>query len=206
MHADAVNGGIGRDSQPEVTIPFWQVPWPRTILAVHSSAEAAGLEAGIVGVVREIEPELPLANVHTIQESLSQSMADDRFYTVFFAAFAAVALVLAALGIYGVMSFAVAQRAHEIGVRMALGARKNQVLSQILREGMATALAGTALGVAGAAAIGRALQGMVHGMGATDPLTLIVVSLTLLLAALVACFVPARRAATVDPMVALRES
>ena len=206
VHADAVNGGIGREAQPEVTIPFWQVPWPRTILAVYSSVDAAGLEAGIVGVVRELEPELPLANVQTIQQSLSQSMADDRFYTVFFAAFAAVALVLAALGIYGVMSFAVAQRSHEIGVRMALGARKDQVLLQILREGMATALAGTALGVVGAAAIGRALQGMVHGMGATDPIMLIVVSLTLLLAALVACFVPARRAATVDPMVALRES
>ena len=115
---------------------------------------------------------MPLANVQTIQQSLSQSMADDRFYTVFFAAFAAVALVLAALGIYGVMSFAVAQRAHEIGVRMALGARKDQVLSQILREGMATALAGTALGVVGAAAIGRALQGMVHGMEIVGELVL----------------------------------
>ena len=122
------------------------------------------------------------------------------------AAFAGIAMILATVGVYSVLSYTVAQRSHELGLRMALGARKDQVLSQILREGMATALAGTALGVVGAAAIGRALQGMVHGMDATDPITLIVVSLTLLIAALVACVVPARRAATVDPMVALRKS
>jgi putative ABC transport system permease protein len=113
--------------------------------------------------------------------------------------------VLAAIGIYGVMSFAVAQRTHEIGLRMALGAHRRQVLGQIMREGMATALIGTAIGGAGAVVIGRALEGTVSGIDATDPLTFATVAALLLGAALVACFLPARRASTVDPMVALRD-
>ncbi len=108
-------------------------------------------------VVRRLDPDLPLTEVRTIEETIARESADDRFYTVFLAAFAAVALVLAAIGIYGVMSFAVAQRTHEIGLRMALGAHRRQVLGQILREGMTTALIGTALGSAGAVVMGRAL-------------------------------------------------
>ena len=124
---------------------------------------------------------------------------------MFFAAFAAVALALAAIGIYGVMSFAVAQRTHEIGLRMALGARRSQVLGQILREGMSTALLGTAIGGVGAVLIGRALKGAVSGVDSTNPLLFVAVAALLLRAALIACFLPARRAATVDPMVALRQ-
>jgi putative ABC transport system permease protein len=146
-----------------------------------------------------------MANVRTIEQTLRESVAADRFYTVFFAAFAIVALVLAAVGIYGVMSFVVAQRTHEIGLRMALGGQPGQVLAQILREGMVTALAGTALGGIGAALIGRALEGAVYGVQSTNPVTFAVVALILLAGALIACVVPARRAASVDPMVALRE-
>jgi putative ABC transport system permease protein len=136
---------------------------------------------------------------------VSQSLAADRFYTVFLGVFGAVALLLAAIGIYGVMSFVVAQRTHEIGLRMALGAGRGQVLVQILREGMATALAGTVVGGAGAWFVGRAMKGMVYGVEGTDPVLFIAVALVLLGAALVACLVPARRAASVDPMVALRQ-
>ena len=146
-----------------------------------------------------------MARVETIEQTLRQSTAADRFYTVFFAAFAAVALVLAAVGIYGVMSFAVAQRTHEIGLRMALGGGRRQVLARVLREGMTTALAGTALGAIGAALIGRALEGAVYGVETTNPFTFAVVAMTLLLAAFIACVVPARRAASVDPMVVLRQ-
>ena len=124
---------------------------------------------------------------------------------MFFAGFAVVALALAAIGIYGVMSFAVAQRTHEIGLRMALGARRSQVLGQILREGMSTALLGTAIGGVGAILIGRALKGAVSGVDSANPLLFIAVAALLLTAALIACVVPARRAATVDPMVALRQ-
>jgi putative ABC transport system permease protein len=131
--------------------------------------------------------------------------ASDRFYTVFLAAFAAVALVLAAVGIYGVMSFTVAQRSHEIGLRMALGARRGQVIAQVLREGMTTALVGTMLGAVGAVVVGRALEGAIFGVESDNPLTFGAVAVLLLTAALIACLVPARRAAGVDPMVALRE-
>jgi putative ABC transport system permease protein len=113
--------------------------------------------------------------------------------------------VMAVVGIYGVMSFAVAQRTHEIGLRMALGGGRRQVLTQVLRDGMTTALCGTALGAIGAALIGRMLQGTVYGVDPGNPITFAVVAIALLLAAFVACVVPARRAASVDPMVALRQ-
>src|SRR6185369_11014446 len=115
------------------------------------------------------------------------------------------ALLLAAFGIYGVMSFVVAQRTHEIGLRMALGAGRGRVLGQVLREGMTTAAIGTVLGAIGAYFVGRAMKGMVYNVGTMDPLAFSAVALTLLVAALLACLVPARRAASVDPMVALRQ-
>ena len=156
VQANAANAGPGRPPFPEIAVPFRQSPWPRTIVAVRTSAGAA-VEMAIADIVRQIDPALPMANVRTIEQTLSQSVASDRFYTVFFATFAAVALLLAAVGIYGVMSFVVVQRTH--GDRTADGAGRTagQVVAQILREGMGTALAGTVLGAAGAAFIGRAL-------------------------------------------------
>jgi len=181
------------------------LPWPQTRVAVRTTGDPSTVIASLGDVVRGLDPTLPLTNVETIEETLSQATASDRFYTVFFAGFAAVALVLAAVGIYGVMSFAVAQRTHEIGLRMALGARRGQVLGQILREGMTTALVGTAIGGIGAALIGRLLSGAVYGVETKNPLTFAAVAALLLSAALIACFLPARRAATVDPMIALRQ-
>ena len=205
VQADAVNAGPGRPPQPEVTVPFWQNPWPRAIVAVRTFGDAPAPLSAIADLLRAIDPGLPMANVRTIEETMSLSVAPDRFYAVFFAAFAGVALVLATVGIYGVMSFVVAQRRHEIGLRMALGGRKGQVLAQVLREGMTTAMAGIALGTAGATIIGQTLKGAVYGVEATNPLTFAAVAAMLLVAALVACFIPARRAASVDPMAALRQ-
>jgi putative ABC transport system permease protein len=202
---DAINSGAGRPVEPEVIVPFTQTPVPRAIVAVHTTGEDAGLLPAIAGVLTSLDPRLPMADVRTIEQTLSLSFAADRFYTVFIAAFAAVALLLAAVGIYGVMSFVVARRTHEIGVRIALGGRRGQVLAHILREGMTTALAGTAIGVVGASLMGRVLEGAVYGARTTSPLTFLVVAATLLAAAVIACLVPARRAAAVDPMVALRQ-
>jgi putative ABC transport system permease protein len=202
---DVANSNPGQPVRPEVTVPFWQMPWARTIVTVRTSAPPATVIRSMADLVRRLDPGLPLANVRTIEETVADATADDRFYTVFLAAFAAVALALAAIGIYGVMSFAVAQRTHEIGLRMALGAKRSQVLGQILREGMSTALLGTAIGGVGAALVGRVLEGAVYGVDATNPLTFAAVAALLLCAALVACLLPARRAASVDPMVALRQ-
>ena len=138
------------------------------------------------------------------QATWSNAMAADRLYSALLGAFATVALMLAAVGIYGVMSFVVAQRTREIGVRMALGAGRGRMLVHVLREGMTTALAGTAVGGAGAFFVGPLMQGLVHGVDSTNPVPFLAVALVLLGAALLACLVPAHRAASVDPMVALR--
>jgi putative ABC transport system permease protein len=204
VQADAANDGPGRPVLPEIVMPFAQSPVPSARVAVRTSGGVMP-QAAVMEIMRSLDPTLPLASVQTIEQTLSDSLADDRFYTVFFAAFAAVALALAAVGIYGVMSFAVAQRTHEIGLRMALGGGRRQVLAHVLREGMTTALIGAGLGAIGAALIGRALEGTIYGVEPSNPLPFVAVAVMLLLAALGACLVPARRAASVDPMVALRQ-
>jgi putative ABC transport system permease protein len=205
VYGEVANATPGREPYPQIDVPFWQVPWPRATMAVRTVSDATGVQAGIADILGRLDPELPMSNVKTMEQVVSESLAADRFYTVFFGAFAAVALLLASIGIYGVMSFVVAQRTHEIGLRMALGAARRQVLAQVLREGMTTALVGTAVGAAGAWLVGGMMKGMVYGVESTDPLLFITVALMLLGAALVACLVPARRAASVDPMVALRQ-
>jgi len=204
VYGEVANTTPGREPSPQFDVPFWQVPWPRATMAIRTSGDAAGAQAGIAEILGRLDPDLPMADVRTMEQVVSQSLAADRFYTVFFGAFAAVALLLAAVGIYGVMSFVVAQRTHEIGLRMALGAGRGQVLAQVLREGMTTALVGIGVGAAGAYFVGQTMEGMLYGIEATDPVVFVMVALTLLGAALVACLVPARRAASIDPMVAMR--
>ena len=164
----SINAGPGRERFPEVEIPFWQKPWPRVTVAVHTEREAGAVQSAIAAVLQKLDPDLPMTNVRTMEQTLRLSMAADRFYTVFFAVFAAVALLLAALGIYGMMSFIVAQRTHEIGLRMALGARRRQVLGHVLRDGLLTALAVSAVGAAGAITGQTRAAGIVYGpMSAT---------------------------------------
>jgi putative ABC transport system permease protein len=199
------NGGPKNDGFPEIDVPFWQSPWPEAAVAVRTSGDPTSVQQSLAAVIRSVDPYLPMADVKTMEQVVHESMAGDRFTSTLFGAFAAIALLLAAVGIYGVMSFVVAQRTHEIGLRMALGAARRSVLWQVLREGIGTALAGIALGSFGAYFVGRAMQGMVYGVGTVDPLAFGVVSSTLLFAALLACLVPARRAVSVDPMTALRQ-
>jgi putative ABC transport system permease protein len=135
---------------------------------------------------------------------VSESLAIDRFSVVLFASFGALGLLLAAVGIYGVISFAVAQRTHEFGVRMALGAQRSRVISQVLREGTILALCGTVIGLGGAYLVGRAMQSTLFGVEAFDVRAFTAVSLLLLLAALLACLFPAWRASRVEPLEALR--
>jgi putative ABC transport system permease protein len=205
VYGDVKNAGPINRSFPEIDLPFWQVPWPRTTMIVRTAGEPLGVQRSLANVIQTLDPNLPMANVRSMEQVVSESMAADRFHTVLFAAFATVALMLAAVGIYGVMSFVVAQRTQEIGVRMALGAARARVLREVLREGMTTALIGTTLGAAGAWFIGLAMRGMVHGVETFDPIAFVIVAGALLGSALVACLVPARRAASVDPIVALRQ-
>ena len=204
VYRDVRNGGP-RGDFPEIDVPFAQSPWPGSIVAVRTSTAPDSVRQSLAALVRELDPELPMTDVKTMDQVVHESLAGDRFTSLLFGGFAVVALILAALGIYGVMSFTVAQRTHEIGLRMALGAGREQVVRQVLREGMTTALVGVALGTAGAWLVGRAMKGMVFGVGAIDPAAFSIVAGLLLLAAALACLVPARRAASIDPMTALRQ-
>jgi len=199
------NGGPKDDGFPEIDVPFWQSPWPGSSIAVRTAGDPTSVHQSLAAVIRSIDPDLPMADVKTMDQLVRESLAGDRFSTALFGSFAGVALLLAAVGIYGVMSFVVSQRTHEIGLRMALGAGRGRVLWQILREGLGTAIVGIVLGSVGAYWVGRAMKGMVYGVGTIDPVAFTVVSLTLLTSSLVACLVPARRAASVDPMTALRQ-
>ena len=173
VYGDVPNSGGGWEPGPEIFVPFWQAPWAQTTMAIRTAGDAAGVQRGVSEILNQLDPDLPMADVRTMEQVVSEALAADRFHTVFFGAFAAVALVLAAVGIYGVMSFVVAQRTHEIGLRIALGAGRGQVIGQILREGMTTALAGTAVGAAGAFFVGRMMQGLVHGVEFNRPRSLL---------------------------------
>jgi putative ABC transport system permease protein len=204
VYRDLPDRGLQEEIFPEMLVPFAQSPWPQAVIAVRSRIEPEILTKSIATVVQSIDPNLPLAFVKTMDQLLADSRTEDRFRAVLFGVFAAIALVLAALGIYGVMSFAVAQRTHEIGLRMALGAGQDGVLSLVMREGMSLALAGLALGLCGAISVGRVMRGMWYQVGTIDATAFSGVSLVLLASALLACYIPARRAAKVDPLVALR--
>jgi len=154
--------------------------------------------------VREVDRGVPLTDVATMNTRLNQSMSDRRYPMTLLAGFAALAVILASVGIYGVLSYIVGQRTREIGVRMALGARGGDVLRMVLGNGLRLTLLGVVLGGLGAALAGRALGKLLYGITPTDPVTFAAVSLLLTAIAAIACYLPARRATRVDPMIALR--
>ena len=158
----------------------------------------------IAAAVHRVDPQIAVARPRTMDEVRDQVLANDRFTLILFVSFAAVALLLAALGIYGVMSFSVAQRSHEIALRMALGASRNRVVGHVVREGLLLACIGLGIGLIGAYFVGRGMRTMLYGVGAMDISAFVAVGLILLLAALLACYLPARRAASMNPMDALR--
>lgn len=171
----------------------------------RTTSEPAALADAIVQQVRAIDPDVPVYDIATMVERVHESVARQRFAMTMLGAFAAFAMILAAVGVYGVMSFLVTQGTPDIAIRMALGAQRNSILSLVFQQGMALALIGVGLGLIGAFSLTRLMGGLLFGVSARDPLTFLGVALLLTLVALAACYFPARRAMRVDPMVALRE-
>ncbi len=175
-----------------------------TNVIIRSKGDPASLAAAVRKEVWQIDPNQPVANVRTMEQWLERAVAGPRYRTTLLGLFALVALALASTGIYGVMSYSVSQRTHEIGVRMALGARRLDVLRLVVRQGMTLVIVGVALGLAGAFALTRLMATLLFGVTAKDPCTFVAVAALLTLVAFVACYLPARRATKVDPLVALR--
>jgi len=193
-----------REDSPQITVPFAQSPWPQSWVVVKTAGDPKAAIKGITAAVNSVDPDLPLAGLQTVDEIVSESLAIDRFSVVLFASFGALGLLLAAVGIYGVMAFAVAQRTHEFGVRMALGAERSRVINMVLKEGAILAICGSAIGLGGAYLVGRAMQSTLFGVNALDVRAFGAVSALLLVAALLACLFPAWRASRVEPLEALR--
>jgi putative ABC transport system permease protein len=196
----------GLDDSGAVTIytPFAQTPFLWNYLMIRTDGLPETLSQSVRQAVSSVDATVEAADFRTMDQLMTQSVAQPRFYTILFGAFAFLALALAAVGIYGVMAYAVAQRTHEIGVRMALGASRSDVLKMVIKQGMILAIAGVALGLLAAFGLTRLMSNLLFDVRATDPMTFVVISMMLIGVALLACFIPARRATKVDPIVALR--
>jgi putative ABC transport system permease protein len=167
-------------------------------------AGLSSLAAAIRNQARAQDPNEPISQIVMMDERLSDSVAQRRYQTLLFSVFAAVALVIAIVGIYGVISYAVSQRTHEIGIRMALGAQTGDVLRMVVGQGMRLTLIGAALGVAAALGLTRVIESLLFNISATDPATFVSITLLLVIVALIASYIPARRATRVDPLIALK--
>ncbi|HEU4597852.1 MAG TPA: ABC transporter permease [Pyrinomonadaceae bacterium] len=192
------------ESRVQYYVPLVQRPNPGIFLAVRTLGEPEALTASVRGVIRELDRDLPVYKVTTMEQLVSDSMAQRRFSMLMLGIFAVVALLLASVGLYGVLAYSVTQRTREIGVRMALGAQTRDVLKMVVGQGMVLALAGVGVGLVGAFAVTRLMSSLLYGVTATDPLVFAAVALLLTAVAFLACYIPARRATRVDPMVALR--
>jgi len=201
---DVKHYGLDQDTTLQTYEPYTQQPFSFMTLVVRTAGDPTNLTSAIRNQVLSIDKEQPVSGVRTLEQRVSTSIAQQRFSMLLLGVFAAVAMVLAAVGIYGVLSYAAAQRTHEIGIRMALGARAGNVLKMVIGQGMKLALAGVALGSGAALALTQLMKRLLFGVTAADPMTYVVIALSLTLVALFACWIPARRAAKVDPMVALR--
>jgi putative ABC transport system permease protein len=202
---DVKYNGLADEVQPAIYLAAEQSPmWGMALIVKTDVADPLSLTAAVRSEIRKLDPELPVTRIATMEQRLSTAVAQPRFRTSLIALFAAVALVLACVGIYGVISYSVAQRTHEIGIRMALGARQGDVLRMVIRQALVLALTGVALGLIASFAFTSLMTNLLFGVKATDPATLFTTALLLVFTALVASYLPARRATKVDPLVALR--
>jgi len=201
---NVLHNGLGESVSLESYLAFPQNPWSYVGLAVRTHGDPGAVYGAVRSLVEQIDPELPVHDMRPMEQVVAETMASRRLTLWLVGAFAALAFVLASVGIYGVMSYAVTERVHEIGVRMALGAQRRDVLRLVVGHGMRHAAIGLLLGSVAAFLAARAMTTLLFGIRPGDPLTYIGIALVLALAALLACYIPARRATSVDPMVALR--
>jgi len=197
---------LEREAQPAFYVSYGHFSMPALTLVVRASAPPEAMTAALRAQVYALDRDLPVYNIRPMEQIVSNAAGQPRFQTLLLGLFGAAALSLAAIGIYGVMAYTVTQRTHEIGVRMALGARTCDVLQHVLGQGMKLVLMGATLGLAGAFVAARALKSMLFGVSPADPLTFAAVTVFLALVAFAACWIPARRATKVDPLVALRHN
>jgi putative ABC transport system permease protein len=201
---NVLHNGLGETVSLESYLTFPQNPWSYVGLAVRTHGDSAAVYSAVRSLVAQIDPELPVHDMRPMEQVVAETMASRRLTLWLVGAFAALALVLASVGIYGVMSYGVTERVHEIGVRMALGAQRQDVLGLVVGYGMRLTAIGLLLGSVAAFFAARAMATLLFGVRPGDPLTYIGIAMVLALASLAACYVPARRATSVDPMVALR--
>ena len=199
-----VRYGDFRDAYPEVDVPFAQSLSPGVTIGVRTAEDPAAMTKTIAAAVHSVDPQIALARLRTLDQVKDESLGEDRYTMVLFASFAGVALLLAAVGIYGLMAYSVSQRTQEIGLRLALGAGRQRVIWLILREASLLAVIGLGIGLAGSVLVGRTMQTTLYGVGAMDLWVTVSVGAILFLTALFASYLPARRAAGIDPMQALR--
>ena len=195
---------LSADVVPEVYVPYWQYPMQTPELLVRTDGSTPGVAAAVRDEVQTLNRGLPAPGMQTMNELLSDVVAEPRFYTMLITLFGAIALILASVGIYSVISYTVTQRTQEFGIRVALGARRTDVLRLVLWQGMRLVIIGLILGLVATIALTRVMQSLLYEVSATDPLTFILISVLLVATAVLACWIPARRAAAVDPMLALR--
>lgn len=201
---DVRDAALSRKPGPMMYVPFAQAPLYGGEVVVRSSLSASSVAASIRQATHAIDKNLPVTDIESFPDVLGQSVSQERFRTFLLGSFSAIALVLAAVGIFGVISYSASQRTHEIGIRMALGAQRRDVLRLIVGQGARLALLGLSVGVVAALLLTRLMASLLYSVSATDPVTFAAVIIVLLGVALLASYIPARRAMKVDPMVALR--
>jgi putative ABC transport system permease protein len=204
---DTKTGSLTGEGGAQIYVPHAQdSQWNFMGLVIRTAGDPAAFATTLRREVQALDKDQPIYNVRTMDDVVANSLGTRRVSMQLFAVFAIAALLLAALGIYGVMAYSVTQRTQEIGIRMALGAQKSDVLALVIRQGMTLSVIGVVVGLAGAFVLTRLLANLLFGVAATDPLTFVAIPLLLLFVALVACYLPARRAARLDPTIALAQS
>jgi len=202
--ANARTESLAQAEVPQIYLSLYQSQSRRLAILLRGHLDAAAIPEEVRAQVQAVDPRLPISGSQTLNETVSASLAERRFSMAMIALFALTALLLAGLGIYGVISYMVSERTHEIGIRIALGAESKNILRMVLRQGLGLAVAGAAVGLVGALIVSHLMAGLLYGVKPTDPLTFSCVALLLLGVALFACYIPARRALRVDPLTALR--